>query len=82
MISYPETLGEILRDVRKKQKQTLREVSSKGNIALGYLSDIETGRKEPSGYILQRICYGLNIEFWWLLQAVSNELKQQKGNND
>ncbi|KBX90164.1 transcriptional regulator ClgR [Mycobacterium tuberculosis OFXR-15] len=43
-----EVVGDVLRGARMSQGRTLREVSDSARVSLGYLSEIERGRKEPS----------------------------------
>jgi transcriptional regulator with XRE-family HTH domain len=38
-------LGEALRTTRLRQERTLREVSSAARVSLGYLSEVERGRR-------------------------------------
>jgi transcriptional regulator with XRE-family HTH domain len=62
--------GELLRELRHDQKLTLRDVSSRSYIALGYLSEVETGNKQPSDEVLERLTkmLGYSIgEFYWML---------------
>ena len=46
-----EVLGDVLRRARTKQGRTLREVSDAARVSLGYLSEVERGRKEASSAI-------------------------------
>jgi hypothetical protein len=43
-----ELIGESLREERVSQGKTLREVSRKARVSLGYLSEVERGQKEAS----------------------------------
>ena len=43
-----EVIGDVLRQARTVQGRTLREVSDSARVSLGYLSEVERGRKEPS----------------------------------
>lgn len=47
-----EVVGDVLRGARMSQGRTLREVSDSARVSLGYLSEIERGRKEPSSELL------------------------------
>jgi transcriptional regulator with XRE-family HTH domain len=42
-----KTFGQALREVRVAKKLTLRDISRKVGKSIGYLSDIEHGRKRP-----------------------------------
>ena len=40
---------------------TLRELAATSAVSLGYLSEIERGRKEPSSEILAAVCAALDV---------------------
>ncbi|MFN8226222.1 MAG: transcriptional regulator ClgR [Mycobacterium sp.] len=56
-----EVIGDVLRRARIDQGRTLREVSDSARVSLGYLSEVERGRKEPSSELLGSICGALDI---------------------
>jgi transcriptional regulator with XRE-family HTH domain len=56
-----EVVGDVLRGARTSQGRTLREVSDSARVSLGYLSEIERGRKEPSSELLTAICDALEV---------------------
>ncbi|BBA87565.1 transcriptional regulator, XRE family [Mycobacterium pseudoshottsii JCM 15466] len=56
-----EVIGDVLRGERTSQGLTLREVSDTARVSLGYLSEIERGRKEPSSELLNAICDALQV---------------------
>jgi len=56
-----EAIGGSLRRVRTARRRTLRDVSRRARVSLGYLSEIERGRKEPSSELLASICDALDI---------------------
>ncbi len=56
-----EVVGDVLRRTRLSRGRTLREVSESARVSLGYLSEIERGRKEVSSELLKAICTALNI---------------------
>ena len=55
--------GNKLRDVRRRQRRTLREVALSAGVSEGHLSKIETGKAVPSLPVLHRIAgsLGLNL---------------------
>lgn len=69
-----EMLGGALREVRIAENLTLREVSSKARVSLGYLSEIERGQKEASSELLNAICGALDIPLSGLLRRVSDHI--------
>lgn len=68
-------LGETLRDARTSQNRTLREVSTAANVSLGYLSEVERGRKEASSELLASICDALDLQMSDVLDTVSRNLR-------
>lgn len=56
-----EVIGDVLRGARTSQGRTLREVSDSARVSLGYLSEVERGRKEPSSELLNAICDALGV---------------------
>lgn len=56
-----EVIGDVLRGARTAQGRTLREVSDSARVSLGYLSEVERGRKEPSSELLTAICEALQV---------------------
>lgn len=70
-----DALGETLRDARTHQNRTLRDVSTAANVSLGYLSEVERGRKEASSELLASICDALDVELSDVLTTVSRAIR-------
>src|SRR5258708_15026040 len=62
-----EVIGDVLRHARTEQGRTLREVSDAARVSLGYLSEVERGRKEASSELLSAICDALDVPLSQLL---------------
>jgi transcriptional regulator with XRE-family HTH domain len=56
-----EVIGDVLRVARTSQGRTLRQVSDSARVSLGYLSEVERGRKEASSELLNAICEALDV---------------------
>lgn len=56
-----EAIGGSLRRARTEGRRTLREVSRRARVSLGYLSEVERGRKEASSELLAAICDALDV---------------------
>ncbi|WP_068276413.1 helix-turn-helix domain-containing protein [Aldersonia kunmingensis] len=69
-----EAIGDSLRRTRVSQARTLREVSSSARVSLGYLSEVERGRKEASSELLAAICDALEVPLSDVLHEVSESL--------
>lgn len=66
-----EAIGDSLRRARLAQSRTLREVSTSARVSLGYLSEVERGRKEASSELLAAICTALDVPLSRVLWDVS-----------
>ena len=60
-VSLREAIGHVLRDLRTHDHKTLREVSEKAGVSLGYLSEVERGQKEASSELLSSIAQSLGV---------------------
>ena len=47
-VLFREALGEVLRAERMRRGLTLRELSGRARISLGYIPEVERGQKEAS----------------------------------
>ncbi len=72
MILLRRLLGEVLRTRRQDQGRTLRDVAATARVSLGYLSEVERGRKEPSSELLASICEALDVPMSQVLREVSD----------
>lgn len=72
-----EAIGGSLRRVRTARRRTLREVSRRARVSLGYLSEVERGRKEPSSELLAAICEALEIELHELLSEAAELMERE-----
>ena len=70
--------GDVLRRRRQAQSKTLREVSGEARVSLGYLSEVERGRKEASSELLASICDALGVPLWDVLREVSDDLERSE----
>lgn len=69
-----EAIGDRLRHARTNQRRTLREVSRTARVSLGYLSEVERGRKEASSELLAAICEALDLPLSELLHHVASDI--------
>ena len=74
-----ELIGESLREERVSQAKTLREVSRKARVSLGYLSEVERGQKEASSELLAAICAALDLPLSVVLNVVSEKMAVYEG---
>ena len=69
-----EAIGGSLRRARTEGRRTLREVSRRARVSLGYLSEVERGRKEASSELLAAICEALDVALPDLLTDAAHAL--------
>ncbi len=74
MVLLRRELGDVLRDERRHQGRTLREVSQSASVSLGYLSEVERGEKEASSELLASICGALGLPLSAVLSEVSTRV--------
>ena len=73
-----EVIGDVLRRVRTAQGRTLREVSDSARVSLGYLSEVERGRKEPSSELLNAICDALEVPLSEVLIGAGERMAREE----
>jgi transcriptional regulator with XRE-family HTH domain len=76
MVLLRQEIGDVLRDARRSQGRTLREVSSLARVSLGYLSEVERGQKEASSELLASICGALSVPLSSVLREVSQRVAE------
>lgn len=74
-----QEIGDVLRDFRQRKGQTLRQVASRANMALGYLSEVERGQKEASSEVLAALADALEVPVSIILREVSDRLAVLEG---
>src|SRR5436309_4274802 len=73
-----EAIGASLRRMRTTRRRTLRDVSRRARVSLGYLSEVERGRKEPSSELLNAICDALDVPLWEVLTDAGESMASQE----
>jgi XRE family transcriptional regulator, stress-response regulator len=71
MTAMRQLVGEVLRARRIAQGFTLRDVSARARVSLGYISEVERGQKEPSSELLAALAGALDVPLSRLLLDVS-----------
>ncbi len=79
MVLFRQELGDVLRDARRAQGRTLRQVSSDARVSLGYLSEIERGQKEASSELLNSVTDALGLPLAFVLREVSERIAIAEG---
>ncbi len=71
MTAMRQLVGEVLRARRIAKGFTLRDVSARARVSLGYISEVERGQKEPSSELLAALAGALDVPLSKLLLDVS-----------
>lgn len=72
MVLFRRLLGDVLRSRRMEQGRTLRQLCAEARVSLGYMSEIERGRKEASSELLGAICAALDVPLSEILSEVAD----------
>ena len=73
-----EVIGDVLRRARNSQGRTLRQVSDSARVSLGYLSEVERGRKEASSELLTAICGALDVPLSEVLTDAGEQMAREE----
>ena len=71
-------VGEVLRARRIAEGLTLRDVSARARVSLGYISEVERGQKEPSSELLAALASALEVPLSKVLLDVSSLLEVEE----
>lgn len=71
-----DAIADTVSSLRKERNLTLRQVSAKGNLAYGYLWEVEHGVKCASNDVLESIAEGLNLTTLQLIREIYTYLEE------
>ena len=60
-MKFRVAIGEVLKELRLDRGWTLRNLSLKSDVSLGYLSEVERGQKELSSEVLASIANAIQV---------------------
>ncbi|EFQ82450.1 DNA-binding helix-turn-helix protein [Aeromicrobium marinum DSM 15272] len=75
MTTMRQLVGEVLRARRLDEGLTLRDVSARARVSLGYISEVERGQKEPSSELLAALAAALDVPLSKVLLDVGARLE-------
>lgn len=73
-VLFREALGGVLREERVRRGLTLRELSGRARISLGYISEVERGQKEASSELLASLCEALEVPLSSVIREVGESI--------
>ncbi len=71
-------LGDSIRVMRMEKSMTLRDLSAKSHISLGYLSEVERGTKEVSSVVLDCVAQGLDVPLYVIIEEASRKMRDSE----
>ena len=71
-----QAIGGTLREIRLSKGLTLRQVSRKAYISLGFLSEVERGEKEIASELLDRIAETYSMDTEQLVKEIYEYLRR------
>ena len=63
-------LGMRIRYLRKKKKISIEDLALKADINRNYLGDLELGKRNPTLFVLSKICGGLDVTLEFLFKGI------------
>lgn len=72
---WREVLGEQLRELRRRNQESLAETAGRAGISPQYLSEVERGLKEPSSEMIAAVAGALGTTLGELAESVAAELR-------
>lgn len=72
--AYRDALGRTVRLLRAERSWSLRTLSEASEVSVPYLSEIERGRKEPSGAMLAQLAAAFDLSLAALLGTIAQAL--------
>ena len=76
-------IGEVLKEIRTEEKQlTLRQLSIKSAVALGYISEVERGQKQASVEVLESLTKALDYDLSDVIVLVGWKMKMRANDFD
>lgn len=79
MVLVRQHLGDVLRDLRLQKGHTLRQVSNRASVALGYLSEVERGQKEASSEVIAAVAEALDTPVYAVMHELGDRLQLIEG---
>jgi transcriptional regulator with XRE-family HTH domain len=61
MTETPHRTWVELRVIREKDGHSLSSLAKAANVALGHLSDLENGKREPTAAVIKKLSRALNV---------------------
>ncbi|HIT01624.1 MAG TPA: helix-turn-helix transcriptional regulator [Candidatus Enterenecus merdae] len=74
----PVAVGRVIARFRTEKGMTQEVLSGLADLARGHLAMVERGERKPTLETLYRISRALNTPMWRIVQAIEQELEEEK----
>lgn len=74
----PVAVGRVIARFRTEKGMTQEVLSGLADLARGHLAMVERGERKPTLETLYRISRALNTPMWRIVQAIKQELEEEK----
>ncbi|WP_051382133.1 MULTISPECIES: helix-turn-helix domain-containing protein [Sediminibacillus] len=74
---FRQLLGKRLRQRRTERNMTLRELGNMADLDDNYIGKIERGQKNPSVYIIVKLCDPLDLNLHFFLHEVKEDMNSE-----
>lgn len=74
IMDHLKRLGQRIARIRKIKKITQEELAERSNLTMSYISKIETGKKNPTMAVIEKIADGLGMDTCQLFTNLEPEL--------
>lgn len=74
----PVAVGRVIARFRTEKGMTQEVLSGLADLARGHLAMVERGERKPTLETLYRISLALNTPMWRIVQAIEQELEEEK----
>jgi len=75
---YRIAIGQTIAANRAERRWSLRTFAETSGISLAYLSELENGRKEPSGATLEQLARAFDLPLADLLHRIADRLEESQ----
>ena len=77
-MKFRVAIGEVLKELRLDRGWTLRNLSLKSDVSLGYLSEVERGQKELSSEVLASIANAIQVPIHQIIIEAGHRIQMSE----
>ena len=77
-MKFRVAIGEVLKELRLDRGWTLRNLSLKSDVSLGYLSEVERGQKELSSEVLASIANAIQVPLHQIIIEAGHRIQMSE----